>query len=81
MEIERRPILGASEIVCFTTPEQPEYQIVGGIRFYLNLIPREDEKGHSHPPQNGKPIVEPLGTYSALLTDAGTSFDKVDTST
>jgi hypothetical protein len=61
-KIERPTNPWRFEIVCFTTPEQPEYQIIGGIRFYLNLIPRKDEKGILIRLKNGKPIIEPLGT-------------------
>jgi len=61
-KIERPANPWRFEIVCFNAPEKPEYQIIGGIRFYLNLTPRKDEKGILIRLKNGKPVMEPLGT-------------------
>jgi hypothetical protein len=39
-----------------------EYQVVNGIRVYLALIPRDNEKGVVIRLENGEPTIEPLGT-------------------
>ena len=46
----------------FETYRDDEIQIVDGIRVYLALIPRENEKGVVIRLKNGEPTIEALGT-------------------
>jgi hypothetical protein len=50
------------DLGSFETFPEAEYQVVNGIRVYLAIIPRENERGVVIRLENGEPTIEPLGT-------------------
>ena len=61
-QIERPANAWRFDLGSFEKYPQAEYQMVSGIRVYLALIPRKDEKGVVIRLRNGEPTIEPLGT-------------------
>jgi hypothetical protein len=60
--VERPATPWRFDLASFEKYPDAEYQVVNGIRVYLALIPREDEKGVVVRMKNGEPTIESLGT-------------------
>jgi hypothetical protein len=60
--IDHPPSPWRFDLGSFEKYPDAEYLIVNGIRVYLALIPRENEKGVVILLKNGEPTIESLGT-------------------